>query len=174
MTLAGTLARLRALEPADIDRLYAWENDPSVWGVSGTTAPFSRHILTRFLDEQQFDIYRTRQLRLIVECCATDEAVGAVDLFEFEPHHRRAGVGILIHDPAQRGRGLATEALALVADYAREALGLHQLWCEVAADNAASLALFRRAGFVEAGRKRDWLCTPDGFGDVVVMQRLLD
>ena len=56
MSLEGELTRLRALEAEDVDLLYVWENDPAVWGVSGTLAPFSRHTLRRFLDEQRFDL----------------------------------------------------------------------------------------------------------------------
>ena len=43
------------------------------------------------------------------------------------------------------------------AAYARERLRLHQLWCSVTANNMASLELFRKAGFIESGTKRDWL-----------------
>ena len=60
MNLEGRTTRLRALEPGDIDLMYAWENDTAVWSVSGTLAPFSRHTLERFIQEQQFDIFQTR------------------------------------------------------------------------------------------------------------------
>ena len=146
--LEGELTRLRALEAEDVDLLYVWENDPAVWGVSGTLAPFSRHTLRRFLDEQRFDLYAARQLRLVVETL-DGRAVGLVDLFEFEPVDLRAGIGILIHGAGDRGRGFASDALDVLCRYARQVLGLHQLWCSVAPDNAASLTLFRRAGFVE-------------------------
>ena len=41
MNLEGRTTRLRALEPGDIDLMYAWENDTAVWSVSGTLAPLS-------------------------------------------------------------------------------------------------------------------------------------
>ena len=165
MSLEGELTRLRALEAEDVDLLYVWENDPAVWGVSGTLAPFSRHTLRRFLDEQRFDLYAARQLRLVVETL-DGRAVGLVDLFEF------AGIGILIHGAGDRGRGFASDALDVLCRYARQVLGLHQLWCSVAPDNAASLTLFRRAGFVECGRKREWRRTPDGWADELLLQKI--
>jgi len=174
INLTGRTVRLRALEPDDLDRMYAWENETSVWTVSGTLAPFSRHALARFIDEQQFDIYQTRQLRLVIERSDTNEAIGALDLFEFDPHNGRAGLGILIHDPAQRGKGYASDALDVAIDYARRHLRLHQLWCNVGADNEASLALFRRAGFREVGIKRDWNRTPEGYTDELLFQRRID
>ena len=171
MSLEGELTRLRALEAEDVDLLYVWENDPAVWGVSGTLAPFSRHTLRRFLDEQRFDLYAARQLRLVVETL-DGRAVGLVDLFEFEPVDLRAGIGILIHGAGDRGRGFASDALDVLCRYARQVLGLHQLWCSVAPDNAASLVLFRRAGFVECGRRRQWRRTPDGWADELLLQKI--
>ena len=100
MRLEGKLIRLRAVEPDDVEPMYRWENDPAVWHVSGTLAPFSRHQLQRFVDEQQFDIYQTRQMRLIIEALETGRPVGALDLFEFEPQHRRAGVASTTSMPA--------------------------------------------------------------------------
>lgn len=60
MMLQADKCRLRAVEPADVDSMYIWENDPDVWRVSGTTEPFSRERLQRFVEEQRFDIYATR------------------------------------------------------------------------------------------------------------------
>ena len=146
MNLEGRTTRLRALEPGDIDLMYAWENDTAVWSVSGTLAPFSRHTLERFIQEQQFDIFQTRQQRL----------------------------GILIHDDALRGKGYASDAVETACRYAREVLNLHQLWCNVGSDNAPSRRLFAKAGFAEVGIKRDWLWRPGGYGDEILLQKILE
>ena len=119
MNLEGRTTRLRALEPGDIDLMYAWENDTAVWSVSGTLAPFSRHTLERFIQEQQFDIFQTRQQRLVIETLG-GIPVGALDFFELDPINRRAGIGILIHDDALRGKGYASDAVETTCRYARE------------------------------------------------------
>ena len=116
-------------------------------------AVFSRHTLERFIEGQQFDIFQTRQQRLIIETLE-GLPVGALDLFDLDPVNLRAGVGILIHDTAQRGKGYAADAVETVCSYARDMLHLHQLWCSVEAGNAASLALFRNAGFQKRGSGR--------------------
>ncbi len=172
--IEGKLIRLRAVEPEDIDAMYRWENDPSVWRVSGTTAPFSRHTLERFIEEQRFDLYQTRQQRLIIETRADGQVVGALDLFEFDPLNGRAGIGLLIYPADARGKGYATDAVSTVCRYGREVLRLHQLWGNVGATNEASLALFRKAGFTEIGTKRDWLWTPDGYTDEILFQKILE
>lgn len=172
--LEGTTVLLRAVEPTDIDPMYAWENDPAVWRVSGTTAPFSRHTLERFVEEQRYDIFQTRQQRLVIETREDARIVGALDLFELDPLNARAGLGVLIHRTDDRGRGYASDAVEVACRYARTTLRMHQLWCGVGADNAASLALFRKAGFTQTGMKRDWLWTPDGYRDEAMLQKILE
>ena len=171
MNIEGRICRLRALEPADLDAMYGWENDTHLWRVSGTLAPFSRHALSRFIDEQQFDIYATRQLRLVVES-RHGERVGAVDLFEFDPQHRRAGVGIVI-DPKFQRLGYALDALNTLEGYVRGVLNMRQLWCSVTEDNLASQQLFTRAGYCECGRRKGWYLTPDGELDEILFQKIL-
>lgn len=173
MHIEGEKVCLRALEPEDVERMYRWENDASVWPVSGTIAPFSRHQLQRFLDEQQFDLQQTRQQRLIIQTLREGRAVGALDLFELDLLHRRAGIGILIAEAEDRGRGYATDAVLAVSRYAREVLGLHQLWCHVGAENEASRALFAACGFKECGLKRDWIWSPEGWQDEIMLQKVL-
>jgi diamine N-acetyltransferase len=124
------------------------------------------------IEEQQFDIYATRQMRLVIEDAANQEAVGAVDIFEFDPHNRRAGVGIIV-SPPYRQRGFALDALRALERYASDILHLHQLWCSIAGDNTASLALFARANYVQCGRRREWLLTIDGAKDEILMQKIL-
>lgn len=171
MNIEGNLCRLRALEPEDLDAMYGWENDTDSWRVSGTVAPFSRHVLSRLIDEQQFDIYATRQMRLVIESL-NGTAVGAVDMFEFDPQNLRAGVGIIVAPP-YRNQGFALDALQTLERYVRDVLRMHQLWCSVGADNEASLALFRKAGYAECGRRKEWLLTSTGAIDEVLMQKIL-
>ena len=95
-TLENDIIKLRALELEDIDILYKWENDTNVWKVSNTIAPFSKYILNRFIEEQQYDIFETKQFRLIIESKALGSPVGTIDLFELDPYNRRAGFGLLI------------------------------------------------------------------------------
>jgi diamine N-acetyltransferase len=58
-------------------------------------------------------------------------------------------------------------------NYAAHYLLLHQLYCSVAADNEASLALFQQAGFHIIGTRQDWLRTAQGWLDVVELQKIL-
>ncbi len=164
--------KLRPLEPEDLEFLYAWENDPAIWKVSNTLAPFSRYILKQYIQESHRDIFETKQLRLIIEDL-TGKAVGAIDLFDFDPFHQRAGIGILIYQESDRGKGLASDALELMIRYARETLALHLLYANIATNNPASIHLFEKVRFQIAGTKKEWLKTPEGWMDELILQKIL-
>lgn len=172
--IEGETVRLRAVEPEDTDLLYRWENDCDVWLVSGTTAPFSREQMRRFIARQQDADIFCGQLRLMIETKAGARTVGAVDLFEFDPLNSRVGLGILIYESTDRGRGYAADAVRTLCRHLRERLHLHQVWCNVGTDNEASLRLFRSAGFSEAGVRRDWQRRADGYCDEILMQKILE
>ncbi|SMB96437.1 GCN5-related N-acetyltransferase [Hymenobacter roseosalivarius DSM 11622] len=163
---------LRALEDSDLEFLYALENDPAIWGVSDTMAPVSRYALREYLAHAAADFYEVRQLRLVI-CAPTDgRAVGILDIFDFQPLHLRAGLGITILS-AERRCGYALAAVAVGLEYARLTLRLHQLYCTVAATNQASLRLFRKAGFRRVGIRQEWLRTDAGWNDAVELQKIL-
>jgi diamine N-acetyltransferase len=172
ITIPDCRIYLRALEPTDLDVLYAWENDASLWCVGSTVAPFSRHQLTDYVMNYSNDIYATNQLRLMACLKSDDSVVGTVDITDFVPADQRAQVGILIAPEHQR-MGYGSETLQIVTDYARRHLLLHQLYAVIPGDNRASLALFKSAGFKTAGHLRSWLRLPgDRYADAVVVQLL--
>lgn len=145
---------LRALEPQDIDAIYRWENDPEIWQYSDVHTPFSRHALTQYLmDSSTGDFYRDRQLRLIAE--VGGQAVGCVDLFDYDPSHHRAGIGILV-DEKYRQQGYAFLMIEKIKDYSRAVLQLHQIYCHIAKGNTASERLFAKSGFTLSGTLKDW------------------
>ena len=164
--------KLRPLEPEDLETLFRWENDMQIWKVSNTIVPFSRFILKQYIEESHKDIFETKQLRLIIEDLY-GKAVGAVDLFDFDPYHQRAGIGILIYSEDDRKKGFASDTLKLIANYAVEILGLHQLYANITVDNIASIKLFEKIGFAQIGIKKDWIKTSDGFLDEGLYQLIL-
>jgi diamine N-acetyltransferase len=171
MAEVGENIQLRALEPADLELLYLWENDPDVWRVSETIAPMSRDRLARFIQDQAYDLYATRQMRLMID--VDNVAVGCVDLFNFEPLHRRFGIGILIYAEEHRRRGYARRVVEQVKEYARNTLALKQVWGTIDEDNTASIALFESCGFVLSARRKEWINRAGTFIDELEYQSIL-
>lgn len=170
--LAYGKVSLRPVEPDDIDLIYRWENNMEIWNVSNTRTPFSRYILAEYLKESAKDIYETKQLRLIIET-NDGSPVGAVDLFDFDPYHMRAGIGILIHNNENRNQGFAGDALHAIFGYAVHVLGLKQLYANIAVSNQISIHLFQKAGFLVTGTKINWLKTAKGWEDEFLLQKML-
>ncbi len=153
--LNGKTLKLRAMEPEDIDLMYEWENDPETWIYSNTHTPFSRFYLEQYVINSHCDIYTEKQLRLMINT-KKGETVGCIDLFEFDPKNKRAGLGILITKDF-RNKGYASETIDILISYVKNVLGMHQLFCNVASDNKNSIKLFKKKGFKEAGIKKQWL-----------------
>ncbi|MGB8489682.1 MAG: GNAT family N-acetyltransferase [Bacteroidales bacterium] len=161
---------LRAPEPEDLELLYKWENDESYWIVSNTVTPFSKYTLRRYLKNSHKNIYETGQLRLMIDHCSDKVTIGTIDIFDFDPFHRRAGIGILIANEEYRRKGYATKALKCLVDYCFGTLQLHQLFCNILATNSESIDLFNRQGFVQAGVKKEWIKTSEGYIDEYLFQ----
>ncbi len=169
--LNGEKIKLRALEPQDIDLLYEWENNAEVWSISDTTQPFSRFALEQYVNSVQ-DIYAQKQLRFIIEHLETSKALGCVDLFDFNPVHRRIGIGILIVEPKHRGLGFGKSAIAIILNYCKDILECHQVFCNVLSSNDNSLKLFQSFGFKTVGVKKDWIRIKGEMHNEILLQKI--
>lgn len=154
-TLKGDRINLRALEPEDLNFLYELENDETIWHLGNTQVPFSKFVLKQYLENALKDIFEAKQLRLVIS--NTDgEALGLIDLFDFDFKNKRAGVGIIIKELSNRDKGYGNEALNLLINYSFSQLGLHQLYCNISETNTSSMRLFENNGFKRVGLKKDW------------------
>lgn len=170
-SIVGDKCTLRALEPSDLELLYLWENDTEVWRVSGSCAPVSRERLQHFIEEQNYDIYATRQMRLIIE--SDGMAIGSLDIVEFDPQNSRFGIGILIYAAENRRMGFARSAIEAIKEYGRTTLFVNQIWASVAEDNKPSIELFRSCNFEQCGLRKAWLRRAEGYVDELEFQCLL-
>jgi len=168
--LENVRIRLRALEPEDLDVFYKWENDTTLWSWGCTISPYSRYELRQYILSTK-DIYESKQLRFVIELKQEAKAIGMIDLYDFEPLHKRAAVGILINEDYQN-KGFAGEALTLLSDYAFSFLKLHQLYAFIPFKNEPSKRLFIRSGYKERGLLHDWLQTVDGYEDVLIVSQI--
>ncbi len=176
MKLQGQHILLRALEPSDIDVLFKWENDTEIWKISSTQTPFSRFVLEEYIVSAHQDIYSAKQLRLMIDVLPANgeesRTIGSIDLFDFDPNHLRAGIGILIAEKEDRRHGYASEALEILEEYCFTTLNLHQLFCNITIDNEASVLLFQQHNYQFAGIKRQWVREGGTFKDELFLQKI--
>lgn len=168
LSLKGEHIKLRALEPEDLEVLALWENDTTNWGYSQQQVPFSRQLLKAYLANAQQDIYEAKQLRLVIE--HEGEAIGLIDLYDFDFNNRRAGIGILIGSEENKKRGFAKDALNVLLAYVKSTFDLKQVYASIGANNRASLKLFKSSGFKEVGVRSQWFRQGSSWEDEHLLQ----
>jgi diamine N-acetyltransferase len=170
--MTGPNLLLRAPEPSDIDIIFRWENDTRIWHLGNTLVPYSRFAIEQFVLNTDNDIFASKQLRLMIDWHSSSigtTTIGSIDLFDFDPQNKRAGIGILI-DEASRRKGFAFEALNLFIEYCFKTLNLHQLYCNIEKSNEESINLFSKAGFKACGEKKEWLLRDGKWTDELMFQ----
>ena len=162
---------LRAPEQNDVDRIFLWENDPGFFEVLPYAAPLSRLQVWEYINNYDADPFSARELRMMISDNDSGDTVGYVDLFQFDPVNRRAGIAIYIDEDFRR-RSYASKAIDKVCEYAASTLAAHSLWALVAIDNEPSRAMFVKAGFKPSGRLRSWIRRKSQYVDALIFQKL--
>jgi len=170
--LRGKRIMLRAAEPEDIDLMYLVENDTTLWTCGSSNVPYSRYALRQFIEQTSNDINTDGQVRLVIALSASHNAIGFVDLQNYDLSHRRAEVGIVILPEWQR-QGLGEETLGILAKYAFKHLFIHQLYALVSVANMAAQALFLKAGYNKTATLQHWLRNAEEWQDAMVYQKIL-
>lgn len=169
LTLRGEKIYLRALEPEDLDFVHQIENQEDLWEISATQTPYSRFLIKKYLQNSHRDVYEVKQLRLVISDY-DQKALGLIDVFDLEPRDRRAALGIVIADPADRSKGYGAESLSLICKYCFTHLALHQVYANVAATNSGSIKLFENHGFHKIGVKKEWNLVNGTYQDEILYQ----
>ena len=73
--------RLRAMEPEDLEVMYAMENDSQTWDVTNFTVPYSRFVLKQYIENSECDMFADRQLRMMI-IRVEDDAVIALSILQ--------------------------------------------------------------------------------------------
>lgn len=169
--LESNSIQLRALEPEDLELLYIWENNSEWWELGNTINPYSKYILRDYIVNSDKSIYQSKQLRLMITLKHSKETVGMIDLYDYDPHHNRAGVGILI-DKKHQKQGYAKDAIELITAYCFEFLAINSLFVHINIDNKASVNLFESLGFQKSGLLKQWTRRLNEYVDVEVFQKM--
>jgi RimJ/RimL family protein N-acetyltransferase len=145
-TLRSPLVELRVPDSSDVEAIVDACRDPETVRWTTVPTPYERTDAEFFLDRIVDHGWSTgRERTWGLRAPRSSELVGMVSL-------RTAGrdVGFWTA-PAARGRGLMTEAVRLVVDWALGEGGLPEVRWEGYVGNAASASVARRTGFTFTG-----------------------
>lgn len=169
--LSDDLIYLRKLESTDLDKTWAWINDPGVYLKIGSNVPISK-------SAQQMWFERVDQSsdKIILAICLKegDVHVGNVSLDSIESRHRTARLSIFIGDAAQRGKSLGTRAINLLANYAFNFLNLNKIWCKATAGDEQIVRFYENLGFRIEGVMRQHEFVNGQYLDKIIFGLLRD
>ena len=138
------------------------DDGPQFLAVNRRSAKFNRGLASPPTTAKQFEAYLKRSAQpdgaCFLICRAEDGAVmGSIALSQiFHGGFRSAYLGYQIGEEFSR-QGYMTEAIQLMLRHAFMKLKLHRLEANIQPENAASIALVKRAGFVKEGYSRRYL-----------------
>jgi len=151
-TLLGKRLVLRPGDPADAMELHRIRTEGSVRQWWGTPDP--EDVIAAELRGESDEVL------LVIEVAG--EVAGSIQyLEENEPDYRHAGIDIYLSDRF-RGRGLGTEAVAVLAAYLIDVRGHHRLTIDPALANETAIRAYERVGFRRVAIMRQYERAPDG------------
>ena len=168
--IVGRHVRLRAWTPADVPFFVALRNDLATQvALMARPRPSNADRVVDWLTRRTDD---DRVAFFVIAAADRDEACGFIELRDIDAVHRRAMLGVAVAF-SHRGRGYATEALALIEAYGRDLLGLRKIVLEVRSDHETAAALYARAGYATVGVLAEHFYHDGAFHDVTVMEKRL-
>jgi len=167
----GKTISLLPLAARHLERTRAWVNDPYLMRLLNRTD----HV-TEAEHQDWFNRLKDRTdcVYFAIETSDNHEHIGNIWLWDIDERHRRAEVRVVIGNHDRLGKGLGSEAIALVSDLAFDQLKLHKVYAYVLAINPRARAAFEKAGFAVEGVLRQDRWTGDAFADVFLLGKLND
>lgn len=150
--MRGERVFLRPLEPADADLVHRWYEDTRIQTLMGD--PPMSLATRRQRYEDAVKAGGPEVFRFVICLLDDDRAIGRTDIFEIDRQNGSCAFGITIGQPDLWGKGLGTDAVNAVADFAFGQLRMERVWLDTDDDNARAQAAYRKAGFTAEGRLR--------------------
>lgn len=159
VVLTDGVVTLRAWEPTDAPAVFAACQDPLIARFLPVPQPYTETVANEFVAVRRADWEGDDERSFAITDASTGELLGSIARHLRAEHRAEAGYWLA---PGARGRGVATHALRLVADWSLDVTGLIRLELFTHPENNASGRVAERAGFVREGIRRGWDLDRDG------------
>jgi RimJ/RimL family protein N-acetyltransferase len=164
---------LRPWRVADLAVIELASRDAAITVGTSIPAPYSEAAGDAWLARQHAQREQRTGLSLAIADVRTNRALGYVGVSGLVWRHLRGSLGYWVV-PAQRGRGHATAAVALLVPWAFSALGLVRVEAVVDVDNGGSQQVLARNGFQPEGILHAYYEMHGVWRDMVMFARLAD
>lgn len=136
------MVSLRSMEIRDIQKVLEWNEEGQDFLVQWSNFIYP-------LTAEQFRIRIISKDYLVFSIEKDGKTVGTIQLFRIDREKASARVGCYLIDPAERGKGIGTEALAELVHYAFSELKLSKLDLGVFDYNTGAQRCYEKVGFVK-------------------------
>ncbi len=175
-TRTDAVVELRPPTAGDVDDLYAAVNESrpelETW-MAWCHPGYRRADAADWLRLAEQSWANGNEYSFVILDRTTGAALGTCGLNAIDPVNRWANLGYWVRTPAT-GRGVATRAATLVADFGFTELGLHRIEILAATGNAPSQHVASRVGAVREGVLRRRLHVNETTHDAVVFSLIRD
>lgn len=154
----GTVS-LRVFEPDDAGPVFAACQDPEIARFIPIPQPYTDEVSRSFVERRRADWDSDDERSFAITDAVTGNFLGSIARHQRTIHRAEFGYWLA---PDARGRGVATRALRLIADWSLSSTGLIRLELFTHLDNLASGRVAERAGFEREGVRRAWDLDRDG------------
>jgi RimJ/RimL family protein N-acetyltransferase len=175
--LEGTLINLRAPEIDDLDRNTRWINDREVTrflSIRYEMSHLAEEGWLRDLVSKPMAYDRAFYAIETKKGPAPGQHIGNINLFKAQPEEQKCELGIMIGEKSHWSKGYGTDALRTLVRFAFDEMNMQRVELTVYDFNERGQAAYRKAGFVEEGRRREAIYTEGAYHDLIVMAVLRD
>lgn len=141
---------LRRPRPEDAEAIEAACRDPEIPRWTLVPSPYSLADAEAFVAASAEEEAAGKSVSLLAVDAADGRLLGSFSIMELDGEPGFGEIGYWVAAEA-RGRGVATRAVRLLADWARGELGLTRIEILPHKDNLASRRVAERAGFTDTG-----------------------
>src|SRR6476659_9851827 len=166
--LTGRRVHLRCPRADDAEALFTLFSDPDVMRYWSRPPMTVRAEAEGLIDEIADNFSNRTGFNWMIVRPEDDTVIGTATLFRFEPRHRRAEIGYSLRSD-HWGRGLASEAVSLMLEWAFRTLGLHRIEADIDPRNDGSRRLLERLGFASEGVLRERYFVGDEVSDTELL-----
>ena len=169
----GEQVVLRALEMDDLEKILAHWNTYEIRRFLVSQLPHSRASEKEWLERaMKFNPWTDGNLVFAVDRKDSGEFLGNVGLHRIDPKNSRAEFGIALHNPANLGKGLGSDATKVLLWVGFHILGLRTIYLHVNEDNRRAIKSYEKNGFRHAGRFRNAVFLEGKSQDLLAMDIL--
>jgi RimJ/RimL family protein N-acetyltransferase len=152
--LEGNQLLLRGIELSDVDELMKYWNKKEVKQFLYQIAPHSKEEEEEWIRSTWKQRKKGKGYVFAIIVKEEDLYIGNVEVTIINQISRRGMIGIVIFNPIFWGKGLGTEALELIINFAFNTINLNSLELEVFETNMRARSCYEKVGFKEIGRRR--------------------